>query len=173
MMEMSAMRLSDKTRAEEAVRSAIRDGAHWSGENESCVGERQEEGIESPADRMDKVGIDQKTGRLSMALLHDRALRGLLKRVRGYAVREVKTTYEYDASGTKKVKSEVVTQKKQGPDLAAITFVLTNIDAQHWRVKGFTDSERYVGSEALPDLSSWSDPELQELAGWSDVQNEG
>ena len=98
-MEMSAMRLSDKTRAEEAVRSAIRDGALWSGETESCVGEQQEEGIESPADRMGEVGIDQKTGRLSMALLHDRALRGLLKRVRGYAVREVKTTYEYDASG--------------------------------------------------------------------------
>lgn len=84
----------------------------------------------------------------------------------------MKTTYEYDTTGEKKVKNEVVTRKRQGPDLAAIIFVLTNVDPQHWRTKGFTEQNSISDSVTSPDLSAFTDPELQELAGWGDIQNE-
>lgn len=123
-------------------------------------------------DRTENTGPYRLLDQSTFHLLYDRTLQGLLKRVRGYVVREVKTTYEYDSAGEKRIKSEVVTRKRQGPDLSAIIFVLTNIDSQHWRAKGFTEQDQALNPVALPDFSALTDPELQELAGWGDIQNE-
>ena len=74
--------------------------------------------------------------------------------------KEIKTIYEYDPDGTRRIKSETVIRKQVGPDLAAITFALTNLDPQHWRAKPET------GADASPaDWSDWSDEALREIAG--------
>ena len=81
----------------------------------------------------------------------------------GYTQKEIKTIYEYDPDGTRRIKSETVIRKQVGPDLAAITFALTNLDPQHWRAKPET------GADASPadwsDWSDWSDEALREIAG--------
>ncbi len=67
--------------------------------------------------------------------LSRRAVRGLGKRSAGYTSREVKTTYELDATGQRTVKNQVVTSKQNPPDLEAIIFTLTNLEAGRWSVK--------------------------------------
>ena len=60
--------------------------------------------------------------------LYPKALKSLEKRIRGYLLKEVKTTYEYDGDGNKRIKNETITRKQVAPDLAAITFALSNLD---------------------------------------------
>lgn len=175
MMKRSAVLLQNRHQAEEALCGMIRETTeqfdrvvvnhrefdqHAEDEN-SCSGDRQEKMIQN---KKPKVPTPQ--------MLCGQALRELLRRVRGYVVREEKTTYEYDGAGEKRIKNEVVTRKRQGPDLSAIIFVLTNIDPQHWKAKGFTEQDQALNPAALPDFSALTDPELQELAGWGDIQNE-
>ncbi len=94
--------------------------------------------------------------------LHDRAIEGLIRRVRGFVGREVKTTFEVDTAGERRVKSEVVTRKRTEPDLQAIIFALTNLDGERWRAK----PEAQAGEEAerLPDLSAMNDEALRLLS---------
>ena len=155
MMEQSIVLLQDQTRAEKSILHIIREMKR-----------------SLSADQHAENGQNHATGRSIMGTLYERALYALLRKVRGYVFREVKTTYEYDTTGEKKVKNEVVTRKRQGPDLAAIIFVLTNVDPQHWRAKGYTEQNSITDSVTSPDLSTFTDPELQELAGWGDIQNE-
>ena len=101
-----------------------------------------------------------KTPAVPIRSLHDKALKSLARRMAGYTQKEIKTIYEYDPDGTRRSKSETVIRKQVGPDLAAITFALTNLDPQHWRTKPET------GADASPaDWSDWSDEALREIAG--------
>ena len=101
-----------------------------------------------------------KTPAVPIRSLHDKALKSLARRMAGYTQKEIKTIYEYDPDGTRRIKSETVIRKQVGPDLAAITFALTNLDPQHWRTKPET------GADASPaDWSDWSDEALREIAG--------
>ena len=101
-----------------------------------------------------------KTPAVPIRSLHDKALKSLARRMAGYTQKEIKTVYEYDPDGTRRIKSETVTRKQVGPDLTAITFALTNLDQQHWRTKPET------GADASPaDWSDWSDEALREIAG--------
>lgn len=98
-----------------------------------------------------------KTPAVPIRSLHDKALKSLARRMTGYTQKEIKTIYEYDPDGTRRIKSETVIRKQVGPDLAAITFALTNLDPQHWRAKPET------GADASP--ADWSDEALREIAG--------
>lgn len=69
-----------------------------------------------------------KTPAVPIRSLHDKALKSLARRMAGYTQKEIKTIYEYDPDGTRRIKSETVIRKQVGPDLAAITFALTNLD---------------------------------------------
>ena len=101
-----------------------------------------------------------KTPAVPIRSLHDKALKSLSRRMAGYTQKEIKTIYEYDPDGARRIKSETVIRKQVGPDLAAITFALTNLDPQHWRAKPET------GADASPtDWSDWSDEALREIAG--------
>lgn len=171
---MSAIRMEEQIGREEGVPgNAIRNESVYS-EAMCSRNLNRKTRIEKNClvDRMENTGPSRPLDQSTLHLLYDRTLQGLLKRVRGYAVREVKTTYEYDSAGEKRIKNEVVTRKRQGPDLSAIIFVLTNIDPQHWRAKGFTEQDPALNPVSLPDFSALTDPELQELAGWGDIQNE-
>ncbi|MFQ8827756.1 MAG: hypothetical protein ACLR76_10515, partial [Alistipes sp.] len=77
-----------------------------------------------------------KTPAALIRSLHDKALKSLARRMAGYTQKEIKTIYEYDPDGARRIKSETITRKQVGPDLAAITFALTNLDPQHWRAAG-------------------------------------
>lgn len=92
--------------------------------------------------------------------LHDRAIEGLIRRVRGFMFREVKTTFEVDGAGERRVKSEVVTRRRSEPDLNAIIFTLTNLDGDRWRAKPEAREE----AERLPDLSAMNEDALRLLA---------
>lgn len=97
--------------------------------------------------------------------LHDRAIEGLIRKVRGYAHREVKTSYDIDpATGEKHPKGEVVTRKRQEPDLAAIIFTLTNLDSERWRAKPAAPEAPDTTAERLPDLSAMNEQALRLLA---------
>ena len=63
-----------------------------------------------------------KTPAVPIRSLHDKALKSLARRMAGYTQKEIKTIYEYDPDGTRRIKSETVIRKQVGPDLAAITF---------------------------------------------------
>lgn len=94
----------------------------------------------------------------------EKALRNLAKKVRGYPTREIKTIYEYTADGEKRIKSETVVRKSVPPDLAAITFTLTNLDPEHWSAKPAATGQPFA---ELPqaDLSRLSEEALRELSG--------
>jgi hypothetical protein len=97
-------------------------------------------------------------------LILNKAVKALQKRVCGYTTEERKTTYTVDADGARTVKDEVVICKEVGPDLAAIQFVLTNLDPVRWKQKpgegeGFDEPE---AGEAV-DLKALSDAAMQEL----------
>lgn len=47
--------------------------------------------------------------------LYPKALKSLEKRIRGYLLKEVKTTYEYDGDGNKRIKNETITRKQVAP----------------------------------------------------------
>ncbi len=47
--------------------------------------------------------------------LYPKALKSLEKRIRGYLLKEVKTTYEYDGDGNKRIKNETITRKAGRP----------------------------------------------------------
>lgn len=95
--------------------------------------------------------------------LHDRAVEGLIRKVRGYVHREVKTSYDIDAQGDKRPKGEVITRKRQEPDLQAIIFTLTNLDSERWRAKPEPANPDAV-AEQLPDLSTMNEEALRLLA---------
>ena len=101
------------------------------------------------------------------------ALRGLVRRVRGYVLEERKMTFELNEQGLKRMKGEVVTCKEVAPDLTAIVFVLTNADAAHWPLLPGKGKSRGNGAveccdsaqneEVALDLSRLSDVALDEL----------
>lgn len=104
--------------------------------------------------------------------LYPKALKSLEKRIRGYLLKEIKTTYEYDGDGNKRIKSETITRKQVAPDLVAITFALSNLDPQRWRAKSAagTDSppDENTSDDDRPDLSQLSEQTLREISGLSE-----
>lgn len=87
---------------------------------------------------------------------------GLAQCARGYIVREIKENYEIGPDGQKILRGGTITRKRIGPDLAAIQFILTNLNPGKWRLKpaGIDESR-----EEDPDLSMFSEKLLTELAG--------
>lgn len=67
--------------------------------------------------------------------LHDKAIEGLIRRVRGFMTSEKKITYERGAQGERIARGEVVTRKQVSPDLQAIIFTLSNLDPESWKAK--------------------------------------
>ena len=59
-----------------------------------------------------------KTPAVPIRSLHDKALKSLARRMAGYTQKEIKTIYEYDPDGTRRIKSETVIRKQVGPDQA-------------------------------------------------------
>lgn len=94
-----------------------------------------------------------------------KAIKSLAKRIQGYVLKEVKTTYEFDAEGNKRIKNEVVTRKQVVPDLSAITFTLTNLDPQRWKTKPSSLTESDPDVEEKTDLSQLSESALREISG--------
>ena len=105
--------------------------------------------------------------------LYPKALKSLEKRIRGYLLKEVKTTYEYDGDGNKRIKNETITRKQVAPDLAAITFALSNLDPQRWRAKSAADTgsppDNDTADDDRPDLSGLSEQALREISGLSEL----
>ena len=103
------------------------------------------------------------------AKLESKALAGLAKRVRGFSVKEVKTTYELDEEGDRIVKNETVVCKQVPPDLSAIIFTLTNLNRERWQVKPVPENPETENTLSDPDdeadLSRLSDQALREIAG--------
>ena len=101
--------------------------------------------------------------------LESKALAGLAKRVRGFSVKEVKTTYELDEEGNRTVKNETVVCKQVPPDLPAIIFTLTNLNRERWQVKPVPENPETENTLSDPndeaDLSRLSDQALREIAG--------
>lgn len=95
--------------------------------------------------------------------MEQKALLGLAQCARGYVVREVKSTYELGSDGHRTLRNEIVTRKRVGPDLAAIQFILTNLNPTAWQLKPAAVT---VQPEEEPDLSALSVRALEELAGW-------
>ena len=105
--------------------------------------------------------------------LSSKALKSLEKRIRGYLLKEVKTTYEYDGDGNKRIKNETITRKQIAPDLAAITFALSNLDPQRWRTKPAAGTscppDDNTADDDRPDLSGLSEQALREISGLSEL----
>lgn len=98
-----------------------------------------------------------------ISALERKSLGALACCVRGYTLREEKTTFELDPMGEKQIKSLVVTRKKVAPDLDAIRFVLTNLNPQTWSVKPTVVPAAESDEEEELDLSSLSDEALELL----------
>ena len=81
--------------------------------------------------------------------LYPKALKSLEKRIRGYLLKEVT------------------------PDLAAITFALSNLDPQRWRAKSAADTgsppDNDTADDDRPDLSGLSEQALREISGLSEL----
>ena len=56
-----------------------------------------------------------KTPAVPIRSLHDKALKSLARRMTGYTQKEIKTIYEYDPDGTRRIKSETVIRKQVDP----------------------------------------------------------
>ena len=97
------------------------------------------------------------------AKIQQNALLGLARCARGYLVHEKKETFDIGPNGEKNVRSIVVTRKRVGPDLAAIQFILTNLNPTVWQLKPLATPPP---PEEDPDLSALSEQTLEELAGW-------
>lgn len=97
--------------------------------------------------------------------LEQHAIKGLVKCVKGYVLKEVKSTYELNVDGEKQIKSEVVTQKQIAPEFAAIVFTLTNINPQRWRAKPLPEKDETPTEDELIDLSGLSEEQLTSLLG--------
>lgn len=95
--------------------------------------------------------------------IQQKALLGLAQCARGYLSYEKKETFEIGPDGEKILRGTVVTRKRVGPDLAAIQFILTNLNPSAWQLKPTAVS---LPPEEDPDLSALSVQTLKELAGW-------
>ena len=95
--------------------------------------------------------------------IQQKALLGLAQCARGYVACEKKETFEIGPNGEKILRGTVVTRKRVGPDLAAIQFILTNLNPAAWQLKPSAVSPPV---EKEPDLSELSVQTLEELAGW-------
>lgn len=96
-------------------------------------------------------------------LLYEKAIRGLIRRVNGCVLKEIKQTVEIDANGEKRIKSEIITRKQIAPDLSAIIFALTNINPDKWSAKPSNTASELCLDEELIDLSSLSEQTLREM----------
>ena len=95
--------------------------------------------------------------------LYTRALEALKEKISGYTLEESKKTYIYE-KGRKRIKDEVTSRKTVGPDLAAIQFVLTNLNPQQWSYKPDNrEDPAGQGQGDKPDLSRLSAAALEEL----------
>lgn len=83
----------------------------------------------------------------------------------GHSVKEVKTTFEIDEDGSKRIKSEVVTAKTLPPELSAIIFTLTNLNPARWKAKP-DGGIASVNPDDEVDLSKLSEEALKELSGY-------
>jgi hypothetical protein len=92
-------------------------------------------------------------------------MRALKQRVGGYTHEESKTTYAYNGEGERFVKDEVLTRKTIGPDLAAIQFVLTNLNPARWNARAGAKEEGGAADLPAVDLSQLSQAALDELNG--------
>ena len=96
------------------------------------------------------------------AELYTRAVEALKRKVSGYTLEESKKTYVWE-QGRKRVKDETTVRKDVAPDLAAIRFVLTQLNPALW---GLKPGERGAADEegsGMPDLSRLSQAALEEL----------
>ena len=91
-------------------------------------------------------------------------LKALTQRVCGYTAEERKTVYVINTEGERAVKEETCICKEVAPDLTAILFVLTNLDAKQWRMKP-DENGSYPTEEPVsgPDLTRLSEHALREL----------
>ena len=95
--------------------------------------------------------------------IQQKALLGLAQCARGYVACEKKETFDIGPDGEKMLRGTVITRKRVGPDLAAIQFILTNLNPAAWQLK---PSPIPLSAEEEPDLSELSVQTLEELAGW-------
>lgn len=100
--------------------------------------------------------------------IEQKALSGLAQCARGYIIRETKENYEIGSHGEKVWRGGTITRKRIGPDLAAIQFILTNLNPEKWQLKPSGISE---SNEEDPDLSMLSEKALEELAGLTRTDN--
>ena len=92
------------------------------------------------------------------------AVNALRQRVRGFQIVESKTTFVMGADNILKVKERVDVTKDVAPDLAAIEFMLTNRDREHWQHKPEVNSVNVEAEHCHNvDLSKLSEQALEEL----------
>lgn len=101
-----------------------------------------------------------KTPAVPIRSLHDKALKSLARRMAGYTQKEIKTIYEYDPDGTRRIKSETVIRKQ----------VRTRPGGHYFRADQSRSAalagKPETGADASPtDWSDWSDEALREIAG--------
>lgn len=61
------------------------------------------------------------------------AKKSLKELITGGEYEEVRTEYENDGTGTPRIKKQVRTMKRVGPNPTAVIFALTNRDPEHWQ----------------------------------------